>query len=200
MKKKLSKIAFPAFLFFVIGSCVTINIYFPAAAVEKAAEEIVKEIYGEEEPEGPKGEEPQGFNYSPFRFAGLEFGPTAAYAAEEADINITTPAIRTLRQSLRQRMASIKPFLDKGNVGISNDGLLVVRSTDGLNLKEKATLKRLVDSDNRDREALYVEIAKANNYEPGRVADIKKLFARSWIKEARGGWWVQEPDGKWHQR
>lgn len=200
MKTKLSRIALPAFLFFVIGSCVTINIYFPAAAVEKAAEEIVKEIYGEEEPEEPKGEEPQGFNYSPFRFAGIEFGATAAHAAEEADINITTPAIRTLRQSLQQRMGSIRPFLDKGNVGISNDGLLVVRSSDGLNLKEKAKLKRLVDSDNRDREALYAEIAKANNFESGRVADIKKLFAGSWIKEARGGWWVQEPDGKWHQK
>lgn len=199
MKKKLRKTVLPAFLIFIIGSCVTINIYFPAAAVEKAAEEIVKEVYGEEEQEKEKGEEPQGLLSDGIRSASLSFGPRAAYA-QEADINITTPAIRALRQSLQQRMASIKPYLDGGNVGISNKGFLVVRSSEGLNLKEKAKLTRLVDSDNRDREALYVEIAKANNFGPERVADIKELFAKSWIKEARGGWWVQEPDGKWRKK
>ncbi len=199
MKKKLRKTVLPAFLIFIIGSCVTINIYFPAAAVEKAAEEIVKEVYGEEEQEKEKGEEPQGLLSDGIRSASLYFGPRAAYA-QEADINITTPAIRALRQSLQQRMASIKPYLDGGNVGISNKGFLVVRSSEGLNLKEKAKLTRLVDSDNRDREALYVEIAKANNFGPERVADIKELFAKSWIKEARGGWWVQEPDGKWRKK
>jgi uncharacterized protein YdbL (DUF1318 family) len=181
MKKKLRKTVLPALLIFIIGSCVTINIYFPAAAVEKAAEEIVKEVYGEEEQEKEKGEEPQGLLSDGIRSASLSFGPRAAYA-QEADINITTPAIRALRASLQQRMASIKPYLDGGNVG------------------EKAQLTRLVDSDNRDREALYVEIAKANNFGPERVADIKKLFAKSWIKEARGGWWVQEPDGKWQKK
>ena len=34
---------------FVMVSCVTINIYFPAAAVEKAAEDIVEEVWGSDE-------------------------------------------------------------------------------------------------------------------------------------------------------
>ena len=31
---------------FLVNSCVTVNIYFPAAAVERAADEIVKETWG----------------------------------------------------------------------------------------------------------------------------------------------------------
>ena len=30
----------------LISACVTVNIYFPAAAVERAAEQIVKETWG----------------------------------------------------------------------------------------------------------------------------------------------------------
>jgi uncharacterized protein YdbL (DUF1318 family) len=201
MKKKLRKIAFTTLLVFAIGSCVTINIYFPAAAVEKAADEIVEEVWGDEEkkPEKDKGGEPQGLLDNHVRFASLGIGPSEAYA-QEADINVTTPAIRALKDSIQKRAASIKPYLEKGNAGISNDGLLVIRSTGGLSLKEKASLSRLIDSENKDREALYVEIAKANNFSPDRVPDIKKLFAKSWIKKARKGWWVQGADGKWSQK
>ena len=31
---------------FLISACVTVNIYFPAAAVERAADQIVKETWG----------------------------------------------------------------------------------------------------------------------------------------------------------
>ncbi len=57
MKTGLKKIAFPALIVFLVVSCVTINIYFPEAAVEKAADEIVDEIWGDE---GEKGVEKQG--------------------------------------------------------------------------------------------------------------------------------------------
>ncbi|MCP3676360.1 MAG: YdbL family protein, partial [Deltaproteobacteria bacterium] len=98
------------------------------------------------------------------------------------------------------RAGSIKPYLEKGNAGIANDGLLVSRSSEGLNLKERANLKRLFKAENRDREALYNEIAKANKFSPDKVEDIKKLFAKSWIKKARTGWWVQEENGKWRRK
>jgi uncharacterized protein YdbL (DUF1318 family) len=200
MKKRLRKTVFLTLLVFAIASCVTINIYFPAAAVEKAADEIVEEVWGEgdKEPEPEKGKQQQGL-IGWIRLAGQLFGPSEAHA-QEADINVTTPAIRALKGSIKQRAESIKPYMDKGNVGIANDGLLALRSGEGLALKEKANLTRLLNAENRDREALYSEIAKANNFSPDRIPDIKKLFAKSWIKKARKGWWVQGPDGKWAQK
>jgi len=186
--------------FFVV-SCVTINIYFPAAAVEKAADKIVEEVWGaparQPEPqERKKPDEPQSKIPGLLEVAFMLIGPGDAYG-QEADINITTPAIRKLKGSIQERADSIKPFMDSGNVGISDDGLLVIRNTEGLNLKEKANLKRIIEAENKDREVLYAEIAKANNFPPDRISDIKKIFAGSWIKNARKGWWVQDEDGKW---
>jgi uncharacterized protein YdbL (DUF1318 family) len=195
--KKLIMIPFLIFsLLFVIHACVTINIYFPAAAVEKAADRIVDEVWGDK---GAQPEKPQSFINQWMRFAFTVIGPREAFA-QKADINVTTPAIRALKDSIKERAESIKPYMDNGNVGISNDGLLAIRSTVGLNLKDKAALTRLIKAENSDRNALYIEIAKANNFPLDRVSDIKEIFARSWINQARKGWWVQDSDGEWSRK
>jgi uncharacterized protein YdbL (DUF1318 family) len=205
MKKKLAKKSLFYSMIFFITSCITINVYFPAAAVEKAADKIVDEVWGEEgtkpEQEEEKKQEgdPHSLLHESIRLAISAIGPENAYA-QDADVNVTTPAIRTLKKSIQERAASIKPYMDKGNVGISNQGLLVIRNSNGLNLKKRAKLKRLIDAENRDRNALYMEIAKANKFPPERVSDIKKIFAGSWIKNAQKGWWTQSPDGKWGQK
>ena len=72
--------------------------------------------------------------------------------AQEADINVSNPAIRAIKDSIKARSEAIKPFMDRGNIGIAADGLLAIRNTDGLNLKERAEVKQLVDAENRDRE------------------------------------------------
>jgi uncharacterized protein YdbL (DUF1318 family) len=190
---------------FLVTSCITINIYFPAAAVEKAADRIVEEVWGDQGSEQKKQEEPkkpgepQSKILETIHFALSLIGPDEAFA-EDPDINVTTPAIRALKDSIQQRSGSITPFMDSGNAGIGTDGLLVLRSSEGLGLKDKAALSRLIDAENRDRETLYAEIAKANNFPPDRIADIKSIFAGSWIKNARAGWWIQDPAGNWAQK
>jgi len=192
-------------IIFFVTSCVTINIYFPAAAVEKAADKIVDEVWGEggrQQPEDEgtlQKEEPRSSIMNSMRFAISLMGPDAAYA-QDADINITTPAIRTLKESIKQRSESIKPFMDSGNAGIGNDGLIVIRNSDGLNLKDKARLIRLIAAENDERNALYSEIAKANKFSPDKIPDIKSIFAGSWIDNARSGWWIQDSGGNWKQK
>ena len=90
--------------------------------------------------------------------------------------------------------------MDRANVGINREGLLVVRTTDGLNLKERAEVQQLVEAENRDREALYAEIARANNFPREKVADIKRIFAQSWIDQARSGWLIQDAQGNWRKK
>jgi uncharacterized protein YdbL (DUF1318 family) len=187
---------------FILSSCVTINIYFPAAAVEKAADRIVEEVWGEKGNKPEKQDKqtgPQSLLRQGLTFILAVLGPEEAYA-EEPDINISTPAIRAIKESIKNRAGRIKPYLDRGNVGISKDGMLVIRSTEGLSLKEKAALKRLIKAENNDREALYREIAKANNFPPERVKDIKRIFAKSWKEKAGKGWWIESEDGKWYRK
>lgn len=185
-------------LMLVLTACVTVNIYFPAAAVQRAADKIVEETWGEPGKGGAK-ESPKGGALTARRI--YAFAAFAADAhAQEPDINVSNPAIRALKDSIRTRSDSIKPFMDKGSVGISREGLLVVRTAEGLNLKERAEVQQLVEAENRDREALYTEIARANNFPKERAADIKRIFAKSWVEQTRSGWWVQDAQGNWGRK
>ncbi len=182
---------------FFYSACVTVNIYFPAAAVERAADQIVKETWG-----GPAETEkappaPQSRRSPAPTLPRLSFVGTAH--AQEADINVSNPAIRALKESIKRRSQAIKPYMDRGNVGIGRDGLLTLRSTEGLNLKERAEVQQLIDAENRDRESLYAEIASANSFDKDSIPKIRAIFARSWIEQAQPGWWVQDSKG-WRKK
>lgn len=183
---------------FFLSACVTVNIYFPAAAVERAADEIVKETWG-----GPNGapQKLQPQSLLPLTpDSTLSFSLITQAFAQEADINVSNPAIRGLKESIRRRSEAIKPYMDKGNVGINQDGLLSIRGTDGVNLKERAEVQQLVEAENRDREALYLEIAKANSIPRESVPKIKRIFAKSWMDQAKPGWWIQDGQGGWKKK
>jgi len=183
----------------VISACVTVNIYFPAAAVERAAEQIVKETWGGPGEPAKAPPKPQSYNrLAPMRTVSVKFVSEAH--AQEADINVSNPAIRALKDAIKQRSSAIKPFMDRGNIGIGQDGLLTIRTTDGLSLKERADAQQLVEAENRDREALYVEIAKANGIPKENVPRIKNIFAKSWIEQAQPGWWIQDSQGNWKKK
>lgn len=186
-------------LVFFASACVTVNIYFPAAAVERAADQIVKETWGgPNEPVKPAAPAPQSQNlFAPNYF--VKLGLVSETFAQEADINVTNPAIRALKDSIKNRSDALKPYLDKGNVGIGQDGLLALRSADGLNLKERADVNQLIEAENKDREALYGEIAKANSISSDNIPRIKNIFAKSWIEQARPGWWIQS-GGNWQKK
>ena len=182
----------------VLTACVTVNIYFPAAAVQRAADRIVEETWGDHGKGGAK-EPAKGSSLAPEkRYVVISLVSEAQ--AQQPDINVSNPAIRGLNESIKTRSASLIPFMDKGNAGIARDGLLAVRTTEGLNLKERSEIQQLVDAENRDRESLYAEIAKANNFPRERVGDIKAIFARSWIDRAKAGWWIQDAQGNWRKQ
>jgi len=185
-------------LVFFASACVTVNIYFPAAAVERAADQIVKETWGGPAKPAIPVPQPQSRSlFSPNRFLALSFVSEAF--AQDADINVTNPAIRALKDSIKKRSDAIKPYMDRGNIGIAQDGLLAIRSADGLNLKERAEASQLIDAENKDREALYAEIAKANGIPKENIPKIKSIFAKSWIEQAQPGWWIQS-DGNWQKK
>jgi uncharacterized protein YdbL (DUF1318 family) len=185
-------------LLLILSACVTVNIYFPAAAVQRAADEIVKETWGGSNGKSERVQPQSLLPFAPDR--NLSLSLTREAFAQEADINVSNPAIRGLRDSIKRRSGAIKPYMDKGSAGINQDGLLVVRSSEGLSLKERAEVQQLIEAENRDREALYAEIAKANNIPPDAVPKIRGIFAKSWIDQAQTGWWIQDSQGNWKRK
>lgn len=184
-----------AFLIIALVSCVTVNLYFPAAEMKKAADKMVDDEFKGTTPEKPQ----QGSGlYDSIKL--FSFGPSAAYAAENVDINVSTPAIRALKDSLKNRFQTLRPWLDKGTVGHNNRGYLEVREANGLSLKEKAELNTLVTAQNKDRKALYGEILSANKLEQNKIGEIEKIFADSRREKSRPGWWVQDNSGQWTKK
>ncbi len=174
----------------VVVSCVTINIYFPAEEIRGAADRIVDEVYGEKaEATEPAPARPDS-SFIP------GWGGSVAYAAQ--DIDVTTPEIRAIRADMKARFGQLESYLDSGTLGIAEDGLLVIRSQDGLDLKQRAEVKRLVDAENQDRRRLYHEIARANGF-PEKAAEVQSIFAASWRDKAATGWYLQS-GGSWQQK
>ena len=81
----------------------------------------------------------------------------------------------------------------------NQDGLVAVRDLGAAALRDRSRVKKLVADENRDRNALYREIARANGH-PEWEAQIRSTFAKVWIQEAGRGYWYQAPDGSWRQR
>lgn len=196
MKRKMRFLTMGLFLF--IAACVTVNIYFPAAAVQKAADEIVGDVRNIEKKEEQKPEEKQKINKLFQELKSLSWGPAEAYA--QIDIEVSTPAIRALKDSMKERFPQLKPFYDKGNIGESNMGLLETKELTGLNLKEKADLSMFVGQENKERKALYTEIMKANKFGPEVMPQIQKIFANSWRDKSQSGWWIQKDSGEWEKK
>ena len=186
---------------FLLGACVTINIYFPTAAAEKAADKVIDEVWGKQPGQQDAAPEPSS-HYEPGRapvlLALLELSIPAAQA-ESADINISTPAIKNLEASMRSRHGQLAPHYASGAVGLTQDGLVAVRDPKAVPLKARRQVNQLVAAENRDRNALYREIAKANG-RPEWEKDIRATFARRWIDRAQGGWWYQAAGGGWKRK
>ena len=188
-----------------LAACVTINVYFPSAAAEQAADRIIRGVYGEETKPGQESaDKPQPNSMlqspaseAPWPVVLLEWLVTPAQAA--ADINIQSPAIKTIRASMEARFPQLKPFYANGSVGMTNGGLIAVRDLNAVSLRDRKTVTTLVADENRDRQGLYTEIARANGH-PEWEADIRKTFAGRWIANAPAGWWYQDSGGQWKRK
>ena len=188
-----------------LTACVTINIYFPAAAAEEAARTIVRDVLKSEQTE-PRPSSQQGERQS----AGMQENPVlVAFGlmleqlipeaqAAQANIDINTPAIRAIRSSMQRRQGSLAPFYSSGAVGFDDKGFVSVRDLAAAPLKDRNRLKKLVADENADRTRLYREIARANGH-PEWEADVRATFAKVWVQEALPGYWYQSGGG-WKQR
>jgi len=191
-----------------LSACVTINVYFPAAAAEKAADRIIEDVWGEGQstkPDAKRGDTRSSLTEESVAErvllaavgSALDFLIPTANA--QADLNIDTPAVRQITQSMEGRYAQLKKYYDAGAVGLTRDGLVEVRDQNLVPLPERNLVRKLVAEENADRSNLYREIASANGH-PEWEVDIRTTFADRWIGKAAGGWYYQDATGAWKQK
>ena len=254
----------------LLAACVTVNVYFPAAAAEQAADRIIDTVTSQQKSNenstpksppqsrvAPVGEQPVlAATSTHAQRPALAATPTtaqqpglavatlptaqsrstvlpvpAAHAFPEAtsarteqpmllaaagallnllipaaeaqgspNLDVSGPEIRAVTASMQQRFGQLQKYFASGVIGLTTDGLVAVRDQNAVPLAERATVTRLVTEDNRDRETLYAELAKANKH-PEWEPDIRRTFARRWVERgAQGGWYYQDAGGKWVQK
>jgi uncharacterized protein len=192
-----------------LSACVTINVYFPAAEAEKAADKIIDGIVGGAAPAEPTKREDnkQGAmreDAGPQRVllaaaaSVLDFIVPPAQA--QANLNVDTPQIRALTQSMEARFVQMKKYFDNGSIGLARDGLVQVRDQNLVPLPERNVVRKLIAEDNADRSNLYKEMAAANGH-PEWEADIRTTFAERWAaRAASSGWYYQDASGAWQKK
>lgn len=185
----------------LLSACVTINVYFPAAEAQEAAREFVEKVIGDEPGQTPAAPGGSASIAPPPSFDWLALvGIGTAHAQERADISISTPAIQAIQNRMAERFKSrLEAGFSAGALGLTRDGMIEVRDPSKLSLKDRVATTQAVADDNRDRKAVYREVAVANGH-PEWEARIRETFAAQWIASARSGWWYQAADGSWKQK
>jgi uncharacterized protein YdbL (DUF1318 family) len=191
----------------MLSACVTINVYFPAAAAEKAADKIIEDVWGSSQKPAAEKSSDQRSEVTEVESRSMLLAaagslidlliPTAN--AQTADLNIATPAVKQLTQSMETRFGQLKKYFDSGAVGLTRDGLVEVRDQNLIPLPERNAARKLVADENADRSNLYREIATANGH-PEWETDIRKTFAERWSGRAAAGWYYQDSSGAWKQK
>jgi uncharacterized protein YdbL (DUF1318 family) len=188
----------------LLTACVTINVYFPAAEAKEAAREFVEKVIDEADKVEIKDSKDGGggmamlqrrFDFDPLMLIGIG----SAHAQSAPDISIKTPAIQAIQARMEARFNStLRAGFDSGALGFTSDGLISVRDPGKLELKDRVAMNAAVADDNRDRKAVYREVAVANGH-PEWEAQIRNVFAKQWVDSARTGWWYQSGGG-WKQK
>lgn len=190
----------------VLLSCVTVNIYFPAAAAEKAVDSIIQDVWQEKQPDdaaapAPQRSEPtlsyRSVNPRVWLLALLD-GLSADARAQSVDFNASSPQVEQIKRRMAGRFSQLKPLFDSGAVGLTDDGYIAIRDAAAAPMAQRAQINQLVNAENSDRKALYQAIADANN-QPGWLKQIQHTFASRWISQAQRGWWYQS-SGRWVQK
>jgi hypothetical protein len=167
----------------LMAACVTVNIYFPAEKVESVAGEIVDDIRGlkpGEVGQPPAQKKDQSFLDRTTRLAQLAYGVSVVMAEEVT--TVSNPAIRALKESMKARYQILKPFYEKKMISEGQDGYVALGNTAGLDLKALRDLKGLAAAENRDRQALYQEVARALKIDPSQANKVAEIFAKEWRK------------------
>lgn len=195
MKKPTHYLMICSFLF--VAACVTINVYFPAAEVESAAERIVEDILNDEQTQATDEQSSITIEKNSWQHALNPLNWLISSAHAQANINLSSPAINALRAKIKSRYGEfLKSYLDQQVVGFNNKGFVELIDVAKIGLKDRQKAKKLVADENRDRAALYREIAVANNH-PEWEQQIRQTFVKQWISQAKSGWKYQAQDGSW---
>lgn len=207
MRKSVFLLAFSLAL---LAGCVTINVYFPAAAAQQAADKVIGNIIGPDasgpspapssSTQPPPASAPSS-QPEPLSMRILDAVIPAAYAAEsQPNLDIRTPAIQAIEARMRDRFQSVlRSLLTSGAIGFTHNGDVAIRDASKIPLAQRGQATQVVAAENADRAELYKQIAVANGH-PEWTQRMRESFAKQWISRAHADWYYQDASGNWQKK
>ncbi|HXE66389.1 MAG TPA: YdbL family protein [Rhodanobacteraceae bacterium] len=195
----------------LLAGCVTINVYFPAAAAQKAADQVISNIMGPASgssapapasstlPPSSGARDPS--QQQPLAMLVLDaLIPAASAAQPSANLDVQTPAIEAIESRMRNRFHStLKGLFESGAIGLTHNGDVAMHDASKIPLAQRAQATQAIAAENSDRADLYKQIAIANGH-PEWAQRMRESFAKQWISRARSGWYYQDASGSWQKK
>lgn len=110
------------------------------------------------------------------------------------DLKSDSPLSKQILDSLRARHGKVDAMKKQGCFGENNRGYIELRDCDGL--KEAAAkndAQKLLAEENKDRKALYNEVARLNKDTGVSVSTVETVYALEHVQRASSGEVVQLP-------
>lgn len=198
MNKRIARNVFVTAVTAVLVACVTINVYFPEAAAERAADRFIQDVIGPEMTPEEVSRSSHPVRFNPLEVLAGIIIPSAQ--AQSMDIDIESPQINAIKARMTERQREhLAAWFDAGAIGLDNTGLVEIRDRSAVPLSERRQMEQIVAEENADRRAVYREIAVANGH-PEWEQQIRETFAERWVANARSGWYYQDESGAWQRK
>lgn len=111
-----------------------------------------------------------------------------------AQTSSTSPRLDQIKAKIKQRYAEVQRIKKTGAVGESNRGMLNLARPEKISdIEQKNEIQRVVAAENKDRKALYKEIARLNKDQNMTVSTVENVHSASLRKRAKPGDLVQAP-------
>lgn len=106
-----------------------------------------------------------------------------------------SPVVREIAGKMRERNTTIATLKKEGCLGENNRGYVELRECDAAkNPEKKNEIQKTLAEENKDRKALYAEIARLNRELPGvNVTKVERIYALERMRRAQAGESVQLP-------
>ncbi|MCM2323022.1 MAG: YdbL family protein [Oligoflexia bacterium] len=185
-----------ALLLLSTTACLTLNVNLslPEAAVQRATDDYVRELYRAKEKDSAPAAKPAEAPKASFS----DLLIPSAIAAEA--LKVDSPRALEIRDKLASKLDEVLTQKRAGVLGEANDGLLTLKAPEKLKPLLLKKVQKLVADENALRGELYDEILKSNGLEPDRLKGIRESFGRSFQAQSPSGTWMQDAEGKWAQK
>ena len=190
--------AFALAVFTLTIGCVVIpntfdaNINITIRHVEEQAEKLLDFVEGETDT--LKGSDVGADNSSSLERAVDFLSPMqVSYAAETS--TTTSPRMKQIAESMKERYPLVEDIKKTGAVGESNRGFLeLVKPELITDTEKKNELQRIMAAENKDRKALYQEVARVNSDQDMTIGTVEMVYAEKRIERASKGDLIQIPE------